>query len=173
MKGRTLQSIRLNLRCKKCTGKLMITLKAGDKAPAIKAKDQNGDIITLKQFEGKKVILYFYPEDDTPVCTVEACNFRDNFSVLKKKGYEIIGVSPNSSESHQKFISKYKLPFTLLADEDKKVINDYGVWGLKKLYGREYMGIHRVTFVIDEKGKIEKIVGRVLSKKATDQVLKP
>ena len=151
----------------------MLHLKAGDKAPAIKAQDQNGDIITLKQFAGKKVILYFYPEDDTPVCTVEACNFRDNFSLLKKKGYEILGVSPNSPESHQKFITKYKLPFTLLADEDMKVINDYGVWGLKKLYGREYMGIHRTTFVIDEKGTIEKIVGRVLSKKATDQVLKP
>lgn len=151
----------------------MLHLKAGDKAPAIKAQDQNGDIITLKQFAGKKVILYFYPEDDTPVCTVEACNFRDNFSLLKKKGYEILGVSHNSPESHQKFITKYKLPFTLLADEDMKVINDYGVWGLKKLYGREYMGIHRTTFVIDEKGTIEKIVGRVLSKKATDQVLKP
>ena len=124
------------------------------------------------KFAGKKVVLYFYPEDDTPVCTVEACNFRDNFSLLKKKGYEILGVSPNSTESHQKFIGKYKLPFTLIADEDKKVINDYGVWGLKKLYGREYMGIQRATFVIDEKGKIEKIVPRVLSKKATEQVLK-
>lgn len=150
----------------------MLHLNEGDKAPAIKAKDQNGDTVTLKQFAGKKVILYFYPEDDTPVCTVEACNFRDNFSLLKKKGYEIIGVSPNSSESHQKFIGKYKLPFILLADENMKVINDYGVWGLKKLYGREYMGIHRTTFVIDEKGKIEKIVRRVLSKKSTDQVLK-
>ncbi|MES2621758.1 MAG: thioredoxin-dependent thiol peroxidase [Bacteroidota bacterium] len=150
----------------------MITLQEGDKAPAIKAKDENGNTITLKEFLGKKVILYFYPEDDTPVCTVEACNFRDNFSLLKKKGYQIIGVSPNSSESHLKFISKYKLPFTLIADDDKKVINDYGVWGLKKLYGREYMGIQRATFVIDEKGKIEKIIGRVLSKKATDQVLK-
>ena len=150
----------------------MITLNEGDKAPEIKAKDENGKPITLKQFRGKKVILYFYPEDDTPVCTVEACNFRDNFAALKKKGYEIIGVSPNTPGQHQKFIGKYKLPFTLIADEDKKVINDYGVWGLKKLYGREYMGIHRVTFVIDEKGVIEKIVRRVLSKKATEQVLK-
>lgn len=151
----------------------MITLTEGDKAPAINAKDQDGNSITLKQFLGKKVILYFYPEDDTPVCTVEACNFRDNFSLLKKKGYAIIGVSPNSSESHQKFISKYKLPFTLIADEKMKVINDYGVWGLKKLYGREYMGIQRATFVIDEKGKIEKIIRRVLSKIATEQILKP
>jgi len=151
----------------------MITLKEGDKAPAIKAKDQDGNSVTLKDFPGKRIILYFYPEDDTPVCTVEACNFRDNYSRLKKDGYEIIGVSPNSSESHNKFIGKYKLPFTLLADEDKKVINDYGVWGLKKLYGREYMGLHRTIFVIDENGKIEKIVRRVLSKKATEQATKP
>lgn len=150
----------------------MITLKEGDKAPAIRAKDQNGNLVTLKQFIGKKVVLYFYPEDDTAVCTVEACNFRDNFARLKKQGYEIIGVSPDSSASHNKFIAKYKLPFTLIADEDKKVINDYGVWGLKKLYGHEFMGIHRTTFVIDEKGRIEKIIKRVLSKIATEQVLK-
>lgn len=150
----------------------MITLQEGDKAPAIKAKDHNGNIITLKQFLGKKVILFFYPEDDTPVCTVEACNFRDNFSELQKQGYEIVGVSPNTVEEHQKFIGKFKLPYTLIADADKKVINDYGVWGPKKLYGREYDGLHRTTFVIDEKGKISKIVRRVLSKKATEQVLK-
>jgi peroxiredoxin Q/BCP len=151
----------------------MIELVAGDKAPDFKSKDQNGKTVSLKDFKGKKVILYFYPEDDTPVCTVEACNFRDNFSQLTKKGYEIVGVSPNSIESHKKFEAKYKLPFTLLADEDKKIINAYGVWGLKKLYGREYMGIQRATFVIDEKGKIEKVIGRVLSKIATEQVLKP
>lgn len=150
----------------------MLTLKEGDKAPAIKAKDQDGNPITLKQFLGKKVILFFYPEDDTPVCTVEACNFRDNYDDLKKKGYELIGVSPNSSESHQKFIKKFNLPYTLIADESMKVINDYGVWGPKVLYGRHYDGLHRTTFVIDEKGKIEKIVKRVLSKKATEQVLK-
>ena len=150
----------------------MISLAVGDKAPDFKSKDQNGNAVSLKDFKGKKVILYFYPEDDTPVCTVEACNFRDNFSMLKKKGYEIIGVSPNSVESHKKFEAKYKLPFILLADEDKKIINAYGVWGLKKLYGREYMGIQRATFIIDEKGKIEKIIGRVLSKIATEQVLK-
>jgi peroxiredoxin Q/BCP len=141
----------------------MITLKEGDKAPAIKAIDQDGKPITLKQYLGKKVILYFYPEDDTPTCTNEACNFRDNFALLKKEGYEIIGVSPDAPASHQKFITKYKLPFTLIADENKKVINDYGVWGLKKLYGREYMGIHRTIFVVDEKGNIEKIVRKVLS----------
>lgn len=150
----------------------MVTLKEGDTAPAIKAIDQNGDPVTLKQFAGKKIILYFYPEDDTPTCTNEACNFRDNFSSLTKQGYVVIGVSPDSPASHQKFIKKYKLPFILIADEDKKVINDYGVWGLKKLYGREYMGIIRTIFVIDEKGRIEKIVRKVLSKKATLQVLK-
>src|ERR1041385_5303797 len=135
-----------------------MTLNEGDKAPAIRAKNQEGKEITLEQYRGKKVILYFYPEDDTPTCTVEACNFRDNFALLKKKGYEIIGVSPDSCKAHQKFIGKYKLPFTLISDEDKKVINAYGVWGLKKLYGREYMGIRRTTFVIDEKGRILKIV---------------
>jgi thioredoxin-dependent peroxiredoxin len=150
----------------------MVTLKEGDTAPAIKAADHNGDPVTLKQFAGKKVILYFYPEDDTPTCTNEACNFRDNFSSLTKQRYVVVGVSPDSAASHQKFIKKYKLPFILIADEDKKVINDYGVWGLKKLYGREYMGIIRTIFVIDEKGKIEKIVRKVLSKKATLQVLK-
>lgn len=150
----------------------MITLQEGDKAPAIKAKDQHGKPITLKQFLGKKVILFFYPEDDTPVCTVEACNFRDNYEELKGLGYEMLGVSPNSSESHSKFINKHNLPYSLIADEDMKVINDYGVWGPKVLYGRHYDGLHRTTFVIDEKGRIEKIVKRVLSKKATQQVLK-
>jgi peroxiredoxin Q/BCP len=149
------------------------TLNEGDKAPAFKAKDENGKTVSLKDFAGKKLILYFYPEDDTPICTQEACNFRDNFSLLKKKGYTILGVSPDSSESHKKFIAKHKLPFSLLADEDMKIINTYGVWGPKQLYGRHYEGIHRTTFVIDEKGSIEKIVRRVLSKKATEQVLKP
>jgi peroxiredoxin Q/BCP len=150
----------------------MAALKEGDKAPAFKAKDQDGKTVTLKQFAGKKVILYFYPEDDTPVCTKEACNFRDNYVMLSKKGYITIGVSHNSVESHRKFADKYKLPFILLADEDKEIINSYGVWGLKKLYGREYMGIHRMTFVIDEKGKIERILKKVISKIATEQVLK-
>ena len=151
----------------------MIKLNVGDKAPDFKAKDQNGKTISLKDFKGKKVILYFYPEDDTPVCTVEACNFRDNFSLLSKQGYEVVGVSPQGVESHKKFVTKYKLPFMLLADEDMKIINAYGIWDLKKLYGREYMGIQRATFVIDEKGIIEKIIPRVLSKKSTVQVLKP
>ncbi|HLP20122.1 MAG TPA: thioredoxin-dependent thiol peroxidase [Chitinophagales bacterium] len=151
----------------------MITLTTGDKAPDFKAKDQNGKAVALKDFRGKKVVLFFYPEDDTPVCTVEACNFKDNYALLKSKGYEVIGVSPQGVESHKKFEAKYKLPYTLLADEDMKIINAYGIWTLKKLYGREYMGIQRSTFVIDEKGNIEKIIPRVLSKKSTEQVLKP
>lgn len=151
----------------------MIILTTGDKAPDFKAKDQDGKTVSLKDFRGKKVVLFFYPEDDTPVCTVEACNFKDNYALLKGKGYEVIGVSPQGVESHKKFQAKYKLPYTLLADEDMKIINAYGIWTLKKLYGREYMGIQRATFVIDEKGNIEKIVPRVLSKKSTEQVLKP
>ena len=150
----------------------MTHLNEGDKAPAFTAKDQNGKKVSLKDFAGQKVILYFYPADDTPVCTVEACNFRDNFAQLRKLGYQIIGVSPQGEESHKKFEQKYKLPFLLLQDEDMKIINAYGVWGPKVLYGRKYDGIHRLTFVIDEKGKIEKIVRKVLSKKATEQALK-
>lgn len=150
----------------------MIKLVVGDKAPDFKAKDQNGKTVSLKDFKGKKLVLFFYPEDDTPVCTAEACNFRDNFKLLTDKGYVIAGVSPQGVESHKNFVDKYKLPYTLLADEDMKVINAYGIWDLKKLYGREYMGIQRATFVIDEQGKIEKIVPRVLSKKSTQQVLK-
>lgn len=151
----------------------MITLQVGDKAPDFKAKDQNGKTVSLKDFKGKKVALYFYPEDDTSVCTVQACNFRDNYPQLQDEGYEVIGVSPQGVESHKKFETKYSLPFTLLADEDKKIINAYGVWGLKKLYGNEFMGIQRATFVIDEKGKIAQIIGRALSKKSSQQVLKP
>lgn len=149
----------------------MTHLKPGDKAPAFKAPDQDGNIISLKNLKGKKIILYFYPADLTPTCTVEACNFRDNFSLLRKKGYEVIGVSPDNAEQHQKFIEKHKLPFTLLTDEDHKLINAYGVWGPKKLYGRDYMGLYRTTFVINEKGVIEKVITKVLSKKATEQVL--
>lgn len=152
---------------------MAVTLNEGDKAPAFKAKDENGKTVSLKDFAGKKLILYFYPQDDTPTCTQEACNFRDNFELLKKEGYVILGVSPDSSESHKKFITKFKLPFSLLADEDMKIIHAYGVWGPKQLYGRHYEGIYRSTFVIDEKGNIQKVVRRVLSKKATQQVLKP
>ncbi len=146
-------------------------LKVGDKAPAINAKDQNGNEITLAQFKGKKVVLYFYPKDSTPGCTKEACNFRDNYKALQKKGYEVVGVSADSEKSHLKFIEKYELPFPLIADTDQKVVNDYGVWGLKKFMGREYMGINRTTFLIDEKGRIEKVIEKVDTENSTQQIL--
>lgn len=149
----------------------MTTLKVGQKAPAINSIDQNGEKISLAQFKGKKIILYFYPADDTPTCTKEACNYRDNFALLKKKGYVILGVSMDPPKKHQKFIKKYDLPFTLIADEDRKVIDDYDVWHLKKFMGREYMGIVRTTFLIDEKGYIEKIITKVDSANATAQIL--
>ena len=149
----------------------MATLKVGDKAPAIKSKDQNGEDITLAQFKGKKVVLYFYPKDDTPGCTKEACSFRDGYAKLKKKGYEILGVSADTEKSHQKFINKYDLPFTLISDPDRKVIEDYGVWRLKKFMGREFMGIVRTTFVISEKGVIERIIEKVDTADAATQIL--
>ncbi|MGN6354922.1 MAG: thioredoxin-dependent thiol peroxidase, partial [Parafilimonas sp.] len=130
----------------------MITLAAGMKAPAFKGKDQNGNTVSLADYKGKKLVLYFYPEDDTPTCTVQACNLRDNYALLRKEGFEVVGVSPNDSESHKKFEQKFSLPFTLIADPAHKIINTYGVWGEKQLYGRKFMGLHRTTFVIDEKG---------------------
>lgn len=132
-------------------------LQEGQKAPAFTGNDQKGDKISLAGFKGQKVVLYFYPEDDTPTCTVQACNLRDNYSQLTKAGFNVIGVSPDDEKSHQKFREKFNLPFTLIADPDHKIIDKYGVWGAKKLYGREYMGLHRTTFVIDEKGIIQKI----------------
>ena len=149
----------------------MATLKVGDKAPAIKSKDQKGEDITLDEFKGKKVVLYFYPKDDTPTCTKEACSFRDGYAKLKKKGYVVLGVSADTEKSHQKFIKKYDLPFTLLSDPDRKVIEDYGVWALKKFMGREYMGIVRTTFVISEKGVVERIIDKVDSAEAAAQIL--
>lgn len=149
----------------------MTHLKVGDKAPSFAAKDQNGKEVKLTDYKGKKVILYFYPKDLTPGCTVESCNFRDHYSELKEKGFEVIGVSADDEKKHQKFIDKHDLPFTLLADTDKKVIQDFGVWGLKKFMGREYDGIHRETFVIDENGTIEHIILKVKTKEATDQIL--
>jgi peroxiredoxin Q/BCP len=146
-------------------------LQAGDKAPAIKSIDQDGNEITLKQYKGQKVVLYFYPKDGTPTCTKEACNLRDNYKLLKKKGYVVLGVSNDSIKSHQKFIKKHDLPFSLIADEDKKIVEDYGVWQLKKFMGREYMGIVRTTFVIDEKGVIERVIDKVDSANAADQIL--
>src|SRR6476469_1130985 len=132
-------------------------LQAGDKAPLFSGKEQDGNLVSLKDFRGRKVVLYFYPEDDTPTCTTQACNLRDNYGALKKAGYEVIGISPNDEKSHQKFKTKFSLPFTLIADPQRRIIETYGVWGEKKLYGRTYDGLHRTTFVIDEKGVIEKI----------------
>lgn len=152
--------------------KLMIQLQEGDKAPDFKSKDQNGNTVSLKDYKGKKVVLYFYPEDDTPTCTVEACNLRDNYSVLQKNGLLVLGVSPDDERKHKKFEAKYNLPFTLVADPDKKIIDKYGVWGEKNMYGRKYMGLFRTTFLIDEKGTIVKIFKKPKSKIHTEEILK-
>jgi peroxiredoxin Q/BCP len=149
----------------------MITLKEGDKAPAFSGKDQNGKKVTLSELKGKKVVLYFYPEDDTPTCTIQACNLRDNFALLKKHGFEVIGVSPNDEKSHKKFEAKFSLPFTLLADADHAIINKYGVWGEKQMFGNKYMGVHRTTFVIDEKGVISKIFLRPKNKQHAEEIV--
>ena len=146
-------------------------LKAGDKAPNFEGKDESGKIVSLKSFAGKKLVLYFYPKDNTPTCTIEACNLRDNYSVLKKKGYSIIGVSADDEAKHLKFIKKFDLPFKLLADVDMKTIKAYDVWGKKQFMGRIFDGINRTTFVIDEKGKIEKVITDVKSKNHTEQIL--
>lgn len=148
----------------------MAILQIGDKAPTITAKNQSGETVKLSDFKGKKVILYFYPKDNTPGCTTEACNFRDNYQSLVKDGFEVIGVSIDSEQSHQKFISKFDLPFNLLADEDQKIVNDYGVWVEKNMYGRKYMGTARTTFVIDEQGVIQHIIKKVDNKNASQQI---
>jgi len=146
-------------------------LQEGDLAPEIKAKDQNGEEFVLSNLKGKKVVLYFYPKDNTPGCTKQACNLRDHYQELKEAGYEVVGVSADSQKKHQNFISKYDLPFTLLADEDKKVLNDYEAWGKKKFMGREYVGIIRKTFVINEEGKIDQIIEKVKTKAHASQIL--
>jgi thioredoxin-dependent peroxiredoxin len=146
-------------------------LKEGSAAPAFKTKDANGETVSLKDLRGQKVVLYFYPKDDTPGCTKEACSFRDAFSQFKKKGIAVLGVSPDSEASHQKFVTKYKLPFTLLADTDRSISEAYGVWGEKKFMGRTYMGVHRITFLIDEKGKIKKIFEKVKPEDHASEVL--
>ena len=149
----------------------MTTLTEGDKAPLFKSKDQDGNIVSLADFKGKKVVLYFYPEDDTPTCTIQACNLRDNYSLFTKKGIEVLGVSPDDEKKHKKFEDKFHLPFTLVADPDKKIIDKYGVWGEKNLYGRKYMGLHRTTFLIDEKGIIKKIFRKPKSNSHTQEIL--
>jgi peroxiredoxin Q/BCP len=148
----------------------MPELKEGDQAPDFNAKDQKGEAVSLSDFSGKKVILYFYPKDNTPGCTKEACNFKDNYESLAKEGFDVIGVSADSEKSHQKFIDKYNLPFTLIADTEKEVIRKYGAWGRKKFMGKEYDGIIRKTFIIDEEGKIEHIIEKVKTKAASEQV---
>ena len=148
-----------------------MALKEGDKAPAFTVKDQNGNTVSLKDFKGQKVALYFYPEDDTETCTIEACNLRDNFAELKSKGVVILGVSPDTEKSHKKFEKKYALPFTILVDTDKKLLNAYGVWAEKSMFGRTYMGTLRHTFLIDEKGKIAHIIDKVKSKEHSKQIM--
>lgn len=146
-------------------------LKVGQKAPDFKVNDQDGKTVTLAEYKGKKVVLYFYPRDSTPGCTAEACNLRDNYKVLQKKGYEILGVSTDTEKSHQKFIEKQKLPFRLLADVDQAVHSKYGTWIEKSMYGRKYMGTARVTYVINEKGLIEEVIEKVDTKDHASQIL--
>ncbi|MDX1827984.1 MAG: thioredoxin-dependent thiol peroxidase [Lutibacter sp.] len=150
----------------------MITLKIGDKAPKFEALDQDGNAIKLTDYKGKKLVLFFYPKASTPGCTMEACNLRDNYHQFLAKGYAVLGVSADSAKRQQNFITKNELPFPLLADEDKQVINAFGVWGPKKFMGREFDGIHRTTFIIDENGIIEDIITKVKTKEHTSQILK-
>ncbi len=148
----------------------MMHLKEGDKAPEFNITDQNGKVHQIADYLGKKVILYFYPKDLTPGCTVESCDLRDNYEKLKKEGFEIIGVSADDENKHQRFIQKHQLPFNLLADTKKEVLNRYGVWGEKKFMGKTYDGIHRTTFVINELGIIKKIINKVRTKQHTQQI---
>ncbi len=148
----------------------MVQLKEGDKAPVFEGIDQNGNTVRLGDFSGKKLVLYFYPKDNTPGCTAEACNLRDNHEDLLKKGFAVVGVSPDSEKSHKGFAGKYSLPFPLIADTEKKILNDYGVWGEKKMYGKTYFGVNRTTFIIDEKGTIEKIISKVDTKGHSEQI---
>lgn len=149
----------------------MKKLKVGDLAPKIECKNQDGEIIKLSDFYGKKIVIFFYPRANTPGCTAQACNLGDNYIEFKKRGYEIIGVSADNQKSQKNFSNKYSLPFNLCCDENKDIINDYGVWGLKKFRGNEYMGIIRTTFIIDEQGKIEEIIEKVKTKEHSLQIL--
>ncbi|MCF8460343.1 MAG: thioredoxin-dependent thiol peroxidase [Flavobacteriales bacterium] len=149
----------------------MVTLKEGDEAPAFSGKDQNGNTVSLSDLKGKRVILFFYPKDMTPGCTAEACNLGENYSELQKLGFEVIGVSADSEARHQKFVEKYNLPYTLLADTELEIIKAYGVWGWKKFMGKEYDGIHRTTFIIGKDGVLEKVILKVKTKDHTAQIL--
>ncbi|MBX3243267.1 MAG: thioredoxin-dependent thiol peroxidase [Acidobacteria bacterium] len=146
-------------------------LKEGDKAPAFTGIDQNGNKVKLSDLKGSRVVLYFYPKDDTPGCTKQACSIRDSYDIFSKKGIKVLGISIDDEKSHQKFIAKYDLPFDLIADTDKSIVEKYGVWGEKSMYGRKYMGTLRMTFLIDEKGKIVKIFDKVKVSEHADEVL--
>ena len=150
----------------------MVKLQVGDKAPGFTGFNQEGKEIKLEDFSGSKLILYFYPKDDTPGCTAEACNFNDNHNSWLDKGYSVVGVSPDDVESHRKFREKYGLQFDLIADPEKKILEAYGVWGEKNMYGKKYMGVLRTTFIIDEEGIIQKIFEKVDTKDHTNQIIK-
>lgn len=149
----------------------MTPLKEGDQAPFFKGINQDGKEISLNDFQGKKLVLYFYPKDNTSGCTAEACNLNENYDNLTSRGYEVVGVSPDGADSHRKFIAKYNLSFNLIADTEKKILQDYGVWAEKSMYGRKYIGVLRTTFMIDGKGRIEKIISKVDTKNAAGQIL--
>ena len=148
-----------------------MTLQIGDKAPVFEAKNQDENLVKLSDFQGKKIILYFYPKDSTPACTAQACSLRDNYEALLAQGYVVLGVSVDNEKSHKKFADKYNLPFPLLADTDHHIVEAYGVWGEKMLYGKKYMGIIRTTFVIDENGNIQEIISKIDTKNHAEQVL--
>lgn len=147
-------------------------LEKGNKAPEFKGVDQDGKSISMSDFSGKKLVLYFYPKDNTPGCTAESCDLRDNYDLLQKQGYDVVGISSDGEKSHRKFIDKYELPFRLIADEDKSIHEQFGTWGEKSMYGRKYMGTFRTTFIIDEKGIIEEVITKVKTKAHTAQILK-
>jgi thioredoxin-dependent peroxiredoxin len=146
-------------------------LTEGAAAPDFKGIDQDGKEISLEDFRGKKLVLYFYPEDDTPTCTIQACNLRDNYGLLKKKGFEVVGISPDDEKKHKKFEKKFKLPFTLIADTSHEILERYGVWGEKQMFGHQYMGVHRTTFLIDENGIIRKIFLRPKNKTHAEEIV--
>lgn len=150
----------------------MTTLHEGDPAPPFKGADQDGKIRSLADFSGKRLALYFYPQDDTPTCTVEACNLRDNFALLRREGIAVVGVSPDDVDSHKKFERKFHLPFPLVSDPDRAIIERYGIWGEKQLYGRKYVGLHRTTFLIDEKGVIRKIFLKPRNKQHAEDIVR-
>lgn len=150
----------------------MTTIKEGDKAPEFNANDEAGNAVSLSQYKGRKLILFFYPKDDTPGCTAENCNLRDNYAVLQEKGFAVLGVSPDSAKKHQGFKAKYSLPFPLIPDSDQQIMKSYGAWGEKQMYGRSYEGVLRTTFVINEEGIVEKVFEKVDTKNHTAQILK-